>query len=60
MLTDSNTAELGTGGFPSASHQNEVFYLNVLSGGGAIPEPTTIVIWSLLGAVGMVITRRRR
>ena len=25
-----------------------------------VPEPTTIVVWSLLGVVGMTITRRRR
>ena len=27
---------------------------------GAIPEPTTLVVWSLLGTLGIAVTRPRR
>ena len=58
VMADSNTVNF-------ASFDNDIFYLNLLSGagpgpGGEIPEPTTLVVWSLLGALGGVFGWRRR
>ncbi len=32
---------------------------NVQTGGGVVPEPTTLLVWSLLGTTGVVVYRRK-
>jgi hypothetical protein len=46
-----------TDGYPTLDHR---FIANFSGGGGVVPEPTSLLVWSALGICGIVSGRRRR
>ena len=48
----------GTSGFGSGNDVNSDGNVQVF--GAAVPEPATIIIWSLLGGLGLVFAWRKR
>ena len=57
----SHTYDYGLGPIEAAPTLTRVvFRVQQGGGGGQVPEPTTLAIWSLLGLIGLAVVRRRR
>lgn len=66
--TISNVFNINSAAFNSGVYSSNDFsvtridhslYLNFTPEAAAVPEPSTLVIWSLLGVAGLVARRRR-